>query len=100
MVNDGRTERFWGDVWIELEPLGRLLGSMVEEEHGVFKVGQFWDHNVGWKWWNFAHLLPALKLIEVASVVLRPDCAVPDMFVWEVGSSGCTVRSAYKLRRS
>lgn len=80
-ISNGKTELFWKDTWLGSEPLKGGLGYLLDDVEGNSKVLQFWDQNGGWKWEDFAHCLPASRLVNVASVVLRLNSSEPDKFM-------------------
>lgn len=89
--------RFWEDVWVGNSLLCGGLESSMDGEQTSCKVSELWQQGVGWSWGEIGHLLPASRLVEIASVMLRPEDEALDAFEWKLGRSGCMMKSAYML---
>lgn len=49
-VRNGKGVVFWKDIWLGQRPLWESTLSSMDEDRMVFKVDQFWEQGVGWRW--------------------------------------------------
>lgn len=99
-VHDEKIVRFWEDLWVGDRPLCGGLESLMDEDQRACKVFEMWQQGAWWNWGQIEHILPASRLMEVASVVMRTEDLYPDVFEWKLGKNWCTMKMAYMLCRN
>ncbi|KAF8390857.1 hypothetical protein HHK36_023156 [Tetracentron sinense] len=98
VLGNGRTVKFWTDVWIGNAPLSTVaLGLIMAEDMEKFVVEYVNEHGE-WNWDVIGALLPTATQLHIHAVRVFPSLALEDRLVWCGSNSGSfTTSSAYKL---
>lgn len=57
-VKNGCRIRFWLDHWVENGPLKDLAVGQIPPKMQLTIVNEYWEEGDGWRWEDFANLLP------------------------------------------
>lgn len=72
-VCDGKSARFWIDVWLLDEALANQAQGVVTEVEGAAKVSEFWSLKTGWKWSIIGDKMLSSSLLRLAATTLVPN---------------------------
>lgn len=64
-----------------------------------YKVLQYWEHGVGWRWHLLDQHFTNSSMVKLVYVALTPDTSLFDEFVWLDGRKSFIVKEAYRLTR-
>ncbi|KAL8151382.1 hypothetical protein V2J09_021190 [Rumex salicifolius] len=94
LLGNGRLIRFWSDIWVTDRSLKEWAISEIASSKLDRRVREFWTGDMGWRWDNFAHLLPNEVVLRIVSLAAMRQTTLlgagPRM-------ASKTVSSAYKL---
>lgn len=98
VIGNGRTVRFWIDVWIGNALLSTAaMGPISTEEMGKFVMDYVYEYG-HWNWDAIGELLPTNLKLQIHAVRVFPSLDLEDKLVWrESSTGGFTTSSAYKL---
>lgn len=97
-VNNGISTLFWDHKCVGDHTLRSLaIGAIPPEIEGA-TVSEMWDNNLGWKWENFADLLPGDSLQRIEAYIVQPDSSIEDPIYWGGSAKGrFTIKSAMRI---
>ncbi|KAJ8444644.1 hypothetical protein Cgig2_023707 [Carnegiea gigantea] len=99
-VGNGRSAKFWHQSWALSKPLSQFCIAPIPSQIVDYKVEDFWDDELGWKWHLFTNLLPTNILKMIATHRLTPGDDCDDFLVWDGSDSGrFSIKSMLKLIR-
>ena len=88
IVGDGKTRKFWKDLWIGDQPLlACALGTIPAEEMDY----QIWDYTDGrgsWNWESFSHWLPEDVIRCIRAIHISTEDSCPDTMSWKGSNNG------------
>lgn len=97
VAGNGRSIKFWKDVWIEDMPLQNLTGLTADYLDIEATVADYWRPGRGWAWDMLPTCLPSTTCDKMHMYVLSERNDDKDEISWQHESSGkFTVQSAYR----
>lgn len=100
VASNGTTTLFWDHKWALDKTLREVAIQSIPDHLQAATIADLWDNEDGWKWNEFANILPPNIMKQIDARELQADSTVADLMYWGGTPRGkFTIKSALHLIR-